>query len=951
MSDIGDEDFDFLNLPENSAEKKLVTPPEPEGVFGEGDGLDDFMASTGMQRERDVPDPAKPWMKFHEFKLVQSLAEVEALVDAAIAAKKCSLDLETEGLDNRIFYTPDRKPYTVHQIVGYCISIDGKAGYYIPVRHKPGEGQPDLNVKPIEAVESAIRRLCLAAQPKPKEANPKDPLAFREFETGPQLVIEFWNAKFDQEMLFPVTGLDWWHPESFEDGCLGAFTVNTADAEEGELGLKDKAKSHLSVEETINGKVVRHPYEMIELKELFLKGREIHFDLLSPDEPGVIKYACSDAICTTLLCQRDDLVKLAKAKYGFTYRLEKQVTEVVRHMERNRVKINRQKAQVLHEYHTKKRADLAAQIGALAESRGFYGLDIESPKQLGEFLFGENGLDLKPKPDKNEKSGQYKTDGDTLEGMAKDLGEEAPPILKWIVSYREEAKLLGTYLDKLCNNFDSHVKTLSEMRFNFKQTGAETGRFSAPAQKDKVSHGFAGLPIHGVPNSTAFRALFEAREGYAMVKCDYAGQELRVVANVSGEPVWIKEFLEGTGDLHSITARAFFNKPEVTKEERGKGKIANFALIYGGGAAAIMRATGCDKVEGQRRKQAFDKAVPVFANWLKSQHARVKKEKGVWTPFGRWISIPDATVKEGDVLNGHTLTWQEAKKIQAACERNAVNAPIQGAGADIMKISMVLLHKEFHRRGWLRDGGDDSVRMLLTVHDELVFEIRYDRVAEALPIIVEQMEMPWKMARPPYSPPWQVPLIVEPLIGFNWGAGYKVERYSEKHPIKDTQVVMHGYVYSLTRVCEKENEIQENETIVKANEKDGKKTWTVRLTDPPPWVRDIKDVPPPPTPPSTGAEPPPPASPRPAPAPVSTTPKNGKIATIRLKELTPTSIRQVRGVCAQHIDIDKGTILRLIDPYGELLIDPKLGVMVDPEMVAATLRELHLSDGLYVLNA
>jgi hypothetical protein len=213
---------------------------------------------------------------------------------------------------------------------------------------------------------------------------------------------------------------------------------------------------------------------------------------------------------------------------------------------------------------------------------------------------------------------------------------------------------------------------------------------------------------------------------------------------------------------------------------------ANFALIYGGGVGAVQRATGCDKVEGARMKAAFDQSVPVFSKWVKGQKDYVKKHHGVITAFKRLISIPDANLSREEVIRRLRATARKKRKLteeqanelsfsedvvakevskgRASAERKATNYPIQGAGADILKISLVLLLREFHLRGWLRNGGDDSVRIIMTVHDEVVFEIREERVAEALPVITQIMEHPYRLAK------WRVPLVAEAEIGPSWAA-------------------------------------------------------------------------------------------------------------------------------------------------------------------------------------
>lgn len=916
------------------------------------ESLDDFMASNGLQVQREVPDITKPWMKHHKFVRVETIAQLNEIVDAAIAKKECALDLECEGLDNRIFYTAEGKPYTKHKVVGYCLSYDGITGYYAPINHKPKDGGKNLNLPEAEA-NAAIRRLCQAAQPKPTpEALVADPLGAKEsggWLQPPQLVIYFWNAKFDQEFLYPITEIDWWHPESFEDGNLAYYTYYSGDKS---LGLKYKAKTELLDPEG-------NPHEMIEIKELFIQGRkDILFATLAPDEPGCVKYACSDAICTYLLCtsprpheKRLNIMQIVKSKYYSTYRIEKQVAQAMRWMERPRVRVNREKIKAMQEANVVKRDEMAAKITKLAESQSFFGFEPGSSKQLSEFLFTEEGLNITlpytddpdwpgGKPPLNEKSQQYKTDADTLEQLL-EAHPNPPEILKWIVEWRKFEKLDTTYLQNMVNNIDER----GEMRFQFKQTGAATGRFSAPAGDPE--QGYSGIPIHGIPGTSALREAFEAREGYSFVKSDYAAEELRVVSNVSGETVWINEFNSGEGDLHTITAMAFFGKSkyDITKDERKKGKIANFALIYGGGPQAIMRATGCDKLEGRRRKQAFDKAVPTFAKWVKGQHEKVKAQNGIFTPFGRWIALPPP--KPG-------LPPDEIRRQEAARERLSGNAPIQGAGADIMKIALILLFKEFYKLGWLKQGGgDDSIRLLLTVHDEIVFEIRNERVQAALPVIVKCMEMPTYMAGPPYSPKWQVPLIVEPLIGLNWAAKYDYgmlthgKPYSPDYKLTDIDVVVGD------RIHHKIPPWLEGLFEVPYLSKGGS---DIDTTSPP---KVTLEAAPPPQPITTtaAAAPRPTEETRPQEAPIRIpTPAPGvqepvkvgsSVFVVKINLLTKQTVAQVRGACGIASDPDNGKILCLksgID--GQEIVSPTQGIRVDKDKFIAFLKSVNLTDGV-----
>lgn len=974
IEDIGEDDLsEFLNdvkTDEKAASKaedadinqyldKPAKPAVAEVDMASGDD-DDLLAFVDKDafNPNAKPDLVKPWMKFHKFTLVKTIEDVRTLVDTILAYGRCGLDLETEGFDNRVDYDENGIASTRHKIVGYCLSVRG-AGYYIPVRHRYDApmGATDPNV-PVAQVDVEIRRLCQASQPiLTEEGFKEDPLGSNKFETPPRVIICFWNAKFDQEFLLPVSGIDFWHPSSFEDGMLAAYSVYSDD----NLGLKEHAERRLKVfdpEKMVDGKPAAYQYTMIEFEELFdakLKRNERKFyDIYPGDENALTLYACSDAICTEILCdpnanktdwdyaikpasaQYDDTISPINSKFQFTYRLEKQTVMGVRDMERQRAKIDKGEITVLLGKAQKELEKYDSLIRQMADRSGFRDFNAGSPKQLSEFLFEPGaGLDITPKPEKNVSSGQYKTDAATLEVMADQ--PNAPEVLGWIVKYRQISKIIGTYLTSMSENCDEN----DALRFKFTQTGAATGRFTAPA--GEADHGYAGIPIQGIPARSdpkkpevahSLRRIFVARPGYTLVKVDYAGQELRIVANLSAEPKWVNEFLvarsEGReADLHTITAKAFFGD-HVTKDhktERNAGKIANFSLIYGGGTQAIMRATKCDKVEAARRKANFDKSVPIFAGWVKGQHGIVKKNHGVSTAFQRFIAIPDATVKAGETDSaGKVVQPEDAKRIQAACERKSTNFPIQGSGADILKISLVKLIKEFDRRRWRKicsagttptnrfeqlHWGDDSVRMVMTVHDEIVFEIKHERLVEAMPVIIEAMESPSRMVK------WKIPLVVEPLLGLNWDAKYDWAEVLSGHKVPEwlEGIIVPGQGGGGTSAPPADQEAAPSPAAATAT----------------PTLEVARPAPKPSTPPSTGV-------------------MKGtmRVATFTMAGtyLTEHSINLVLESVAGSLDPDRQAFLCLMDNGGNVLVDPvSYKIPIVPEVFKTKLRDRNLGSG------
>ncbi len=917
------------------------------------EALREFQAAAGLQeREQGVGDIRKPWMLAHEFVIVQSVEQLRGIVDSAILAGKCAIDLETEGLDNRIVFNSAGQPETVHKVVGYCLSVDGHTGFYVPVRHvgPAAEG----NIKDVAGIEAEIRRLCIASQPVLSEAALLDnPTGGKQFLQPPQVILYFWYAKFDQEFLYPITGIGFWHPESFEDGLLAYFCLYTGDKM---LSLKKKSPQVLTVRVTpdmakaktddgerawglslfTKEQFINAPYEMIELTDLFPKGKkkDIKWAELHPDEGRY--YACSDAICTFLLCDGPAQKIIRNAKFSATYRIEKQTTQSNRKIERNRVLLDLGEVNKLFGEADVEAGALEAKVKDLAAASGFHDFDIRSPKQLGEFLFTERGLNLEPKPERNEASQQFKTDAETLDELAK--LPEAPAVLVDVVKFRQIDKVKGTYLgsmSKNCPGAETRIP-MGEARVNFKQTGAATGRFSAPG--GEPDHGYGGFPVHGIPSTyddkkpkvaTALRKCFIARPGYLMFKVDYAAEELRIVTNLSGEPVWTKEFLEGTGDLHTITAKAFFGKEEVSKQERQMGKTSNFALVYGGGPMAVVRACGCTKEEGARRKQAFDKAVPTFAKWVKLQHGRVKTDLGVTSAFGRWMAVPDANSPD--------------RAVQAACERHSLNYPIQSTGADIMKISMILLHREFIKNKWITDDGrNDIVRILLTIHDELVFEIRRDMLEAVVPVIRHCMEEPGRMVQ------WRVPLLVEMLIDTTWDAKYNWDHIwfgetgvKEDKKLKEWQFRRGDRVYGMPPFL-----------------KDSSGKWLIN----PPWVKDFGTTGgtgeegsgsgEPTSPRETGETPQPQAAqthqstpPLPQPTTQAASPPKFAPKALTLSAVVPEDVfvwkicmgaqnkKTVRCILAA-VDMtasSSGKVLHVLSHDNKTLVDPRWGIRVDTE--------------------
>lgn len=347
--------------------------------------------------------------------------------------------------------------------------------------------------------------------------------------------------------------------------------------------------------------------------------------------------------------------------------------------------------------------------------------NVNSPKQLGEILFEKMQLDPKAK---KTKTGQYATSEDILQKLA-----TKHEIIQHILEYRTYQKLKSTYVDALPSQIE---KSDNRVHTNFSQTTAATGRLAS------VNPNLQNIPIRTL-RGQQIRGAFVAGEGKKIISADYSQIELRLIAEISGEDNMIKAFQDGE-DIHASTAAKLFNIPleEVSKIQRSQAKTVNFGILYGQGAFALAEQTGLSRSEAKQMIEAYFETYSKLKAYMADQVKKAREIGYVETILGRKRHLKD--ISSGNFV------------VRAHAERNAVNAPIQGSAADVVKMAMIKIQKEFEKEKL-------QTRMLLQVHDELVFESPVEEVELAVNIIKMEMENAIET---------QVPLLVEVGVGENW---------------------------------------------------------------------------------------------------------------------------------------------------------------------------------------
>ena len=511
------------------------------------------------------------------------------------------------------------------------------------------------------------------------------------------------NLKYDWVM-FDRLGID---VVPIEDTMVMSFDLD-AGRSFGH-GLDELAKLHFD-------------HECISYKQLCGSGsKQISFDKV-PLGPAT-EYAGEDADIALRLWLRLK-PRLAQENVTRVYdRVDRPLVPVIGRMERRGIKVDRDYLAGLSREFSEEIARLEQRIFEAACGP----FTIGSPQQLGEVLYGRLGL----KGGRKGKSGQYSTDVNELERLASEGVECATLVLEW----RQLTKLKSTYTDALQAQINPQTK---RVHTSFSLTGAQTGRLSSNDPN------LQNIPIR-TEIGRKIRDAFVAEPGYKLLSADYSQIELRLAAHMADVPQLKEAFREGV-DIHSLTAEELFGV--VDRNTRNQAKTINFAILYGSSAWGIAGRLGVPKDEGKAIIDRYFERFPGIRAFIHNTLAFARENGFTTTLFGR------KTHFEPNIRSPNP-------SIRAGAERAAINAPIQGTSADLIKRAMARMDNA------LEEAGLDGVRMLLQVHDELVFEVPDGREEEAASLIKHVMAT---AAEPALK--LDVPLDVEVGWGEHWGAAH-----------------------------------------------------------------------------------------------------------------------------------------------------------------------------------
>ena len=372
----------------------------------------------------------------------------------------------------------------------------------------------------------------------------------------------------------------------------------------------------------------------------------------------------------------------------------------------------------LSERTTNELEDITKEIYELAGEE----FNISSPKQLGEVLFDKMKITNKPK---KTKTGQYSTSEEVLNELS-----SKSDLVKLVLKFRSISKLLNTYINSLPKQLDKYT---NRIHTEYVQTVASTGRLSS------INPNLQNIPIRTNRGREVRKAFIARNKDYFLMAADYSQIELRIIASLSNEENMINAFKKNE-DIHASTASAVFNVPinKVSKEQRTNAKVINFGIIYGVSAFGLSNQTKLNRTESKELIEKYFEKYPKLKQYINNQISFARNNGYVETVLGRRRYLKDIN-SQNSVVRG-------------AAERNAINAPVQGSAADIIKIAMINIQKKLSK-------GNYKSKMLLQIHDELVFDVFKPELNEMIELTKNEMEKAFEI---------NVPLTVDLNYGLNW---------------------------------------------------------------------------------------------------------------------------------------------------------------------------------------
>ena len=677
--------FDLLDLSNTLVQLKFDVEI-PIDIFSDEPGEDratlaslyqEYGFSTWLRQLGDVKVPSvvesdvsieiegaveenKELLKGYSQNLILSQVDFDNLLSQLLASKSFVFDLETNSLD-----------YMEAQIVGFVFLIN-KQSYYLPVAHDY-----------IDAPVQLSRQSTLAAL-KPILENAKIGKIGQ-------------NLKYDAHVLANV-GVDLNGIE--DDTMVKSYCLNSVATRHNMDDLSEFYLGHTT----------------IHFSDVAGKGKkQLSFNEVSLDQ--AMPYACEDVIVTQELNKvlEEKIAKLPTLK-NLYQKLELPLVKIMFKLERNGALID---VASLYNQQLQIKAEMASiQIQAFEIAGNEF--NLESPKQIQQILFSEEGLGLEPK--KKTPKGQPSTNEEALKLLDH-------PLVDLIMSYRTLTKLNSTYLEALPKQINNRT---GRLHTSYHQAVTATGRLSS-------SHpNLQNIPIRS-EQGARIRSAFVASEGNVIVAADYSQIELRIMAHISKDKNLLEAFANNV-DVHSVTASQMFDTPlaEVSKDQRRNAKAINFGLIYGMSAFGLAKQIDVSRTEAKAYIDAYFDNYPSVLKYMDSTKERAKEMGFVETIEGRRLYLPQINAKN--------------KMLQQRAFRTAINAPMQGSSADIIKKAMLDI------QAWI-DEANNGVKMLMQVHDELVFEMPSDKAQDYAEVIRSMMENAVEL---------DIPLVVDVGIADNW---------------------------------------------------------------------------------------------------------------------------------------------------------------------------------------